>query len=34
MYWKELRSNGTVRLDCFGTDLVIVLELFGNGLVT
>jgi hypothetical protein len=34
MYWKELRSNGTVRLDSFGTDLVIVLEWLSNDLVT
>lgn len=34
MYWKELRSNGTVRLVSFGTDLVIVLEWLSNDLVT
>ena len=27
MYWKELRSDGTVSIDSFGTDLVIVLDL-------
>ena len=31
---KELSPNGTVSIGSCGTDLVIVLERFGNGLVT
>ena len=34
MYWKELRSNGTVRIDSFGTDLVLVMEWLISDLVT